>query len=270
MAALLFAVLTLAALPAAAVVPRTFSVQGVLRDKMGALQSQTASSVTVKLFAAQAPSAGEMSLAEWSQTGVGVSNGIFTVAVAVDDKMEAALAQPEVWLELTVDHDTYARQRLTPDVYALACGTADALAPSAVVSGAQLAPGSVPATALAPSVTQPQWQAAAIDTTQFTNYGPPYNDAAYFLDAFGVVHLRGLVRYVDKTAQGKTMVVLPANVRPAHQWLLPAVVSQTVDGLAQSGMARVDVKTTGELTINAYGKYPVDWISLDGLTYTLN
>jgi hypothetical protein len=260
-------VLVLALAAPAWAVPQTFSVQGVLRDKTGALQSMTAT-VTLKLFAAGTTMSGEQPLAQAVLTGVAVANGLFTVNVPLTPELSAALAQPQVWLEMTVNGDTFARQQLTPDIYALLCGTADGLSSAAVVDGAQLKPASVPASALAPAITTPAWQPLTL-TSPWTNYGGSFNDAEAYLDPFGVVHLRGLVN-ANGAAAGGTMFTLPASLRPKNTWLLQVMVQETVGGVGTNGTGRLDIHAAGDAQINVYSKNPMSWVSLDGLTYTLN
>ncbi len=249
-------------------VPQQFTVQGVLRDKGGSLQSLMAT-VTVKLFAAAQPAAGEQPLTQVPLTGIEVANGLFTVQVPVTPELSAALAQPQVWLEMTVNGDTFPRQQLTPDVYALLCGTADGLSSVAIVDGAQLRPASVTAAALGPSITTPAWQPVTFDDGKWSNYGPGYNAASYYLDPFGVVHLRGLV-LANGTAAGTRMFTLPVGMRPAKQWIVPAVVSETVGSVTQTGIARIDIHSDGAVQINVYSKNPMSWVSLDGITFTIN
>jgi hypothetical protein len=254
---------------ARAAVPQLFTVQGVWRDAGGKLQSSLAT-VTLNFYAAQTASAGETLLAQRVDTKVQATGGLFTMTVPVDGMLATALAEPEVWMEMTVNSDTFPRQRVTPDVYALVCGVADELAPTAVVHGAQLEPGSVAATALAPSITTPQWQAVTFTAGgKFTNYGASFNPAGYYLDPFGVVHLRGLVNY-NGSAAGSIMFTLPESLRPANQWLVPAVLSETVGGVSQTGIGRIDIHTNGEVQINVYSKNVTQWVSLDGITFTLN
>src|SRR5204862_982900 len=103
--------------------------QGVLRDSGGKLQVN-AVNVTIKLYAAQ--TGGEALATPVTSVSVKPVNGLFTVAIPVDATLAQVLANPPIWTELSVGNATYPRQLVTADVYALQCGTADALAPSAI------------------------------------------------------------------------------------------------------------------------------------------
>lgn len=110
---------------ARATVPNTFSVQGVLRDSTGKLQSMMVN-VTVNLWDAQ--TAGNQLAGPYQQT-VMATNGLFTIAIT-DNAILTKLANPPpppggVWLELIVGNDTFPRQLVTPSMYSLMSGNAD-------------------------------------------------------------------------------------------------------------------------------------------------
>jgi hypothetical protein len=123
-----FATAFLTSLAANAAVPQSFSVQGVLHDKNNNLQSST-STVVIKFFGNQMTTSGETRLNknDIAITGVAVVGGLFTVNIPLTDDLKAVFGNPAVWLELTVDSDTFARQLVTPNVYALMCGNSDTL-----------------------------------------------------------------------------------------------------------------------------------------------
>jgi hypothetical protein len=113
----------LATSTARATVPNTFSVQGVLRDGMGKLQTTTVD-VTVKLFDAQ--TMGTLLAGPYESTSVMATNGLFTFPIPPDPMIQTKLGSAaQVWLEVTVGSDTFARQLVTPQLFALMCGTAD-------------------------------------------------------------------------------------------------------------------------------------------------
>src|SRR5713226_8114235 len=57
---------------------------------------------------------------------VGATNGLFTIGINVDPDLMTKLATaPQVWLEITAGNDTFPRQLVTPDIYALMCRSAD-------------------------------------------------------------------------------------------------------------------------------------------------
>lgn len=105
---------------AAHATPSSFSVQGVLRDNAGALQSAMVP-ITVKIFNDQTASdpANLLGTPIASQA-VMAENGLFTVAVPVDASLQALLVSTtQPWLELTAGADIFPRQPLSADVYAL-------------------------------------------------------------------------------------------------------------------------------------------------------
>jgi hypothetical protein len=105
-----------------AAVPSAFSVQGVLRDGSGQLQSLMVN-VSISLFDDQ--SAGNKLAGPYGPTMVMATNGLFTFPVQ-DAALQAELgAAAQVWLELTVGSDTFPRQMVTPQIYSLMSGTAD-------------------------------------------------------------------------------------------------------------------------------------------------
>ena len=81
--------------------------------------------------------------------------------------------------------------------------------------------------------------------------------AGYWLDALGVVHLRGLI----KSGTVNTVIfTLPAGYRPTALSLF-SVVSNTGAALVAS---RLDVATTGDVTLVTGGN---TFLSLDGVSF---
>jgi hypothetical protein len=95
--------------------PPEFTVQGVLRDGSGALQSATVN-VTVTLFDAVA--AGTKLGGPYIVSSVPVVNGLFTVTVTDAALPGAVNAASGVWMELIVGNDTFPRQKVTTALYA--------------------------------------------------------------------------------------------------------------------------------------------------------
>jgi hypothetical protein len=122
-------------------VPNQISVQGILRDASGKLQSMSVTT-TVRLFDAQM---GGTALGTPIQgVAVGAQNGLFTLAVTIDDTLKAKLfTATQVWLELQADADTFPRQLVTAEAFALMCGSADSLSVACVgcVTDAMLGSG---------------------------------------------------------------------------------------------------------------------------------
>lgn len=101
---------------------------------------------------------------------------------------------------------------------------------------------------------QDDWIAAPLQQG-WVNYGAGYNDAAYFRDRQGMVHLRGLVRS-GQVGGNQAIFVLPAGFRPPARQLH---VVQTADNLG-----RLDIGADGRViptTINN------GWVSLDGIHF---
>src|SRR3954471_22233941 len=119
-----------------AAVPSAFSVQGVLRDSTGQLQTM-AVTVTVSLFDAQS---GGNKLAGPFTSSVMATNGLFTYPITDANLQTELSSASQVWLEVTAGGDTFARQLVNPQLFALQCGTADVAKglPNVTVSGGKV------------------------------------------------------------------------------------------------------------------------------------
>ena len=89
----------------------------------------------------------------------------------------------------------------------------------------------------------------------WVNYGVVYNNAGYFKDSNGVVHLRGLIR---NGTIGSVIFNLPAGYRPVSRELFSTI--------SINGYARVDVNTNGDVIHSSFNGAN-GWVSLDGLTF---
>jgi hypothetical protein len=154
----------LSAAPTFATVPQAISVQGVLRDNSGKLQTMK---VNVQVSFYDAQMSGNLLLSEPLAKDVMASNGLFSLTIA-DASLATALAKSttgQVWLDISVGNDTYPRQQITSSIFALSCSNADSLGGTAASSyltingnggnltnlnGANLQSGTVPAAALGP------------------------------------------------------------------------------------------------------------------------
>jgi hypothetical protein len=126
-------VLIMAAAPLHAGVPNTFSVQGVLRDNTGKLQSMMVS-VTVNLWDAQMM--GNQLGGPYQQT-VMATNGLFTLAIT-DPQILTKIGSSstgQVWLEVIVGNDTFPRQLATPGMFSLMCAQADSATNASQLGG---------------------------------------------------------------------------------------------------------------------------------------
>lgn len=101
---------------------------------------------------------------------------------------------------------------------------------------------------------QDDWTPAALQNG-WANYQSGYNDAAFYKDRQGVVHLRGLVR---SGAVGDTTVfTLPPGYRPPNRELRCVQTNN-------NSVGRVDISADGRvipLSANA------GWLSLDGISF---
>lgn len=113
-------------------VPAQFTVQGVVRDGAGKLQTAMVS-VSVTLYDAQ--SGGAPLAGPYGPMMVAATNGLFTVPVGDAQLRGRLAAAPAVWLELAVDGERYARQQVTAQLFAVqaqGAETADALSVACV------------------------------------------------------------------------------------------------------------------------------------------
>jgi hypothetical protein len=117
----MFGILLLAS-NAFASVPSAFSVQGVLRDNAGQLQSMQVS-VSVSLFDAQTN--GNKIGGPYTSSTVMATNGLFTFPITDANLTTELASASQVWLEVTVGSDVFARQLVNPQLFAVSCGTAD-------------------------------------------------------------------------------------------------------------------------------------------------
>jgi hypothetical protein len=125
-----------------AAVPKELTVQGVLRDGSGALQS-AAVSVTVKFFDAQTAGNQVPPAMTYGPASVMAANGLFTNTFTLADADVTALgAAPELWMEVTAGGDVFPRQKVGPVMYALAARTCETVANGVYTSGAQSIDGS--------------------------------------------------------------------------------------------------------------------------------
>jgi hypothetical protein len=123
-AAALLALLAVAN-PAGATVPAKFTVQGILRDGQGVLQTM-AQPIGVKIYDSQAKTTVLFSQDPDPNQPIVVSNGLFSFPVSVpNDKLTKIAAATQLWLEVTAGTDTFPVQQITPVISSLMCGTAD-------------------------------------------------------------------------------------------------------------------------------------------------
>jgi hypothetical protein len=90
-------------------------------------------------------------------------------------------------------------------------------------------------------------------SNSWVNYGSGYDTAGYYKDAYGYVHLKGLLKNGTITL---TMFTLPAGYRPAYRYLFAT--------LSNDALGRCDIDTSGNV-IAVTGN--TAWISINGLVF---
>jgi hypothetical protein len=226
--------------PARANVPTRFTVQGVLRDGSGALQT-TSVTFTVRLWQSQTSMATTDLLFTYApaapNNSVMAANGLFTISVTLAPADVAAIAGAlgnqsvtALWLEVTANGYVYARQPLTEVLSAI---FADSLSPNCTqcvsdgmvaggISGLKVSGPLTNATIDAAKVTnlyavEPTTSPALLN--DWVNYAPTSAPFGYFKDPFGIVHLRGTVK--EMTSAYSSIFVLPAGYRPLKNLYFP-------------------------------------------------
>ena len=118
---------------------------------------------------------------------------------------------------------------------------------------------------------QPAFGLGLRPTPMWENFDDAHNSAAFYKDSTGVVHVRGLVRWINNTGNTGTVrlacntnnaiFTLPQGYRPARREVLLTVVNDTP--------IRINIDSNG-------GIYPCnqtrdwtssDWISIDGISF---
>lgn len=103
-------------------------------------------------------------------------------------------------------------------------------------------------------IRQDDWSGVSFQSN-WVNYQSGYNNAGYYKDRQGRVHLRGLVRN-GVVGEAQTIFTLPAGYRPAGRELHNAT--------SNDGLGRVDILTDGRV-IPYFGN-PA-WLCLDGISF---
>lgn len=89
------------------------------------------------------------------------------------------------------------------------------------------------------------------------NYGTPFNNAEFYKDPLGVVHLRGLIK---NGTLNTVAFVLPAGYRPVTTYMF-----WQCSFLGSYISARIDIGATGNVLITTQAGN--GFISLDGITF---
>lgn len=120
---------------------------------------------------------------------------------------------------------------------------------------------------LAPLVTQaslsPTVTALPL-ASNWTNYGSGWAPPAYWKDALGMVHLRGLVSWTGSSGPPTPVATLPSGYVPLANELF--AVRCAASGAEYT--ARVDVYPSGEVLLEHIdGGTTVDWLGLSGIAF---
>ncbi len=106
----------------------------------------------------------------------------------------------------------------------------------------------------------------------FGNWGGEYQPARFYRDAFGVVHLEGLITQgAYDSGITPTIFVLPVGSRPAASHVF-ATIGRETDG-SRASLARIDVKPDGHVVLmenpeddpNNFGG--ANYVTLDGISF---
>ena len=100
---------------------------------------------------------------------------------------------------------------------------------------------------------QEAWQVPTL-VNNWVNWGNGFNNAGYFKDSMGIVHLRGMVKDGNL---GYDIFILPVGYRPEHTEMHLALG-------ADNTVARIQVFNNGEVWIESGSTL---WQSLDGITF---
>jgi hypothetical protein len=96
------------------------------------------------------------------------------------------------------------------------------------------------------------------------NLGPDFSPAGYFMDAQGIVHLRGVLSNSSATEIiGSSVFVLPEGSRPAWRSVHTVITGADITS-ADNRIGRVDILPDG--TVQIMNGQP-DMLSLDGITF---
>jgi hypothetical protein len=100
----------------------------------------------------------------------------------------------------------------------------------------------------------------------YFNYGGQWASAAFYKDALGVVHLKGLVRNYNAEYFAQTIFILPEGHRPGETRLFGTMCYDSDQH--KGGICRVDISPTGQVTfIDSAGILPVEFLTLDGISF---
>jgi hypothetical protein len=246
---------------------QTLTVQGVLRDKVGNLQSSDVGLV-VRVYPSLDAAAQPFHTQHFD--AVKVENGYFAVELS-GQTLSFSVSDAWIGIQVAGDSTEMPRQHLTAVPYAFNAAhatQADQAAHATQADGLSgvlpVANGGTGASAIEPDYNVPT---DASDPNGLkngiTNYGAKYAVAGYFKDPFGIVHLKGLLKTGGgggTVPAGTTIFTLKPGYRPAEDRDL-GVLSYT--GSAYTPCELV-VRMTGEVGIWGCGN---SWVSIENIHF---
>lgn len=125
-----------------------------------------------------------------------------------------------------------------------------------ILSPNSVATATVQDAAITPAKIAPQeaWiTPTLLNDWVYYDYGPEYDNAGYYKDSMGIVHLRGLI----KSGTSGDMFVLPVGYRPLMRKIFPQICGNNT-------LARVDVSANGTVSGQVSNNA---WVSLEGITF---
>lgn len=123
------------------------------------------------------------------------------------------------------------------------------------------------------NIQQEAWKSVTF-ANSWTNHSNGYNQAGYFKDSMGIVHLRGLIK---SGAIGEAAFTLPEGYRPQHRELHVAATEPEKSSIVTNPLSQITKRiavtaTFGRIDIDTNGNVLIWdgnnlWISLDGITF---
>lgn len=117
--------------------PREFTVQGVLRDGTGRLQS-TPVNLEINFFDVQPAGTGTKLAGPYQVMNVPVEDGLFTATIVDNQIINKIGSVSDLWLEVTIGAEVFSRQRVTPTGFALIAARAESLACSGCIDNTMI------------------------------------------------------------------------------------------------------------------------------------
>jgi hypothetical protein len=106
-----------------------------------------------------------------------------------------------------------------------------------------------------------KWQTPTL-LNSWVYYGSPFAPPGYYMDASGIVHLRGLVK--SGTLGGATPIfTLPTGYRPSYTVIVPQI---SADALCEVRVEGLNDSIPGAVIVSSGGSNA--WVSLSGISFS--